>query len=195
MWFFDWFHKDNSMNVLYREHVELHKTVTDSVLALASRIEKLEEASEETQGDVRSLEKQVKRHEETAKIWKPLRNRITRTRQWLKQVHDRVSVLEDAVTGQTCYQSGKSYLASDTDEQVDGIKFEGEKGISYVVGLIEERDKYNKLLEAQQRMINRLYKLAAASVEDPGRSITEDLRKAEKWKKTLHKKFKELKEG
>ena len=43
-------------------------------------------------------------------------------------------------------------------------------------------------------MINRLYKLAATSVEDPGRSITEDLRKAERWKATLNRKFKALKE-
>ena len=208
MWFFDWFRKDNSMNVLHRGPFELHKTAIDMILALTSRIEKLEEASEETQGDVRSLEKQVKGHEETAKVWKPLRNRIKKTRQWLKHIHDRVSALEGAGTEQLCYQSGKSHLASDEVEDpgkytetftthspvADGIKFEGEKGINYVVGLIEERDKYKKLLESQHRMINRLYKLAVASVEDPGKSITEDLRKAEKWKKTLHKKFKELKE-
>ena len=98
----------------------------------------------------------------------------------------------------TMFQSGKSQLASDTleDEELeaDGIKFEGEKGIEYVIHLIERRGEAKKLLEAQQRMINRLYKLAVTTVEDPGKSITEELRKAEKWKKTLRKKLKAFEE-
>lgn len=98
----------------------------------------------------------------------------------------------------TMFQSGKSQLASDTleDEELeaDGIKFEGEKGIEYVTSLIEQRGEAKKLLEAQQRMINRLYKLAVTTVEDPGKSITEELRKAEKWKKTLRKKLKAFEE-
>lgn len=152
-----------------------------------------------------------KKPEENAhlELHKIVTNRLVIRGVAIKDLQNRIKKLEeDADTKPPMFQSGKSHLASDEVEDpgkyvetftthspvVDSIKFEGEKGISYVVGLIEERDKYRKLLQSQHRMINRLYKLAATSVEDPGKSITEELRKAEKWKATLNRKFKALKE-
>lgn len=167
MWFFDWFRKDNSMDVLHMDHFELHKRVTDSVLALCDRIKKLEEWVEGFSLFKRFDEQDKKLEELYKKVIEPV----------------------------PMFQSGKSYLFSDTEEQADGIKFEGEKGIKYAVSLIEDRAKYKALLKAQHRMINRLYRLTVTSVEDPGKSITEELRKVEKWKKTLSKKFRDLKEG
>ena len=128
----------------------------------------------------------------------------------IKDLQDRIKKLEkDADKKPPIFQSGKSHLASDEVEDpdkyiesftsyspvADSIEFKGAYGIEYAVGLIEGSAKYKALLKAQHRMINRLYKLAATSVEDPGKSITEELRKAEKWKKILSRKFRELREG
>ena len=182
MWFFDWL-GTKSVNGM---HVQLHELVTNKIIALGQAIVDL-------QNRTKKLEERV----EGFNLFK----RFDEQDKKLEELYKKV--IEPA----PMFQSGKSYLASDEVEDpgkytetfttyspvADSIEFKGKEGISFVVGLIEERYKYKKLLESQHRMINRLYKLAATSVEDPGKSITEDLRKAEKWKKTLSKKFRELK--
>lgn len=151
-----------------------------------------------------------KRSEERAhlNLHKIVTNRLVILGVAIKDLQDRIKKLEEGADKRPpMFQSGKSHLASDEVKDpgkyvetfttyspvADSIEFKGKEGISYVAGLIEERGNYKKLLQAQHRMINRLYKLAATSVEDPGKSITEELRKAEKWKKTLGRKFRELK--
>lgn len=210
MWFFDWFRKTS----IGEKHLELHRAESKFRQVMLESIDKKLELVaakiKDITSRVDSLEKKA-----IGGIHEGAHVSMTRAIRHLQESAARYEgILADVIAKQkdqqqsTVFQSGKSHLASDEVENpgkyvetsttyspvADGIKFEGEKGISYVVGLIAERDKYKKLLESQHRMINRLYKLAATSVEDPGKSITEDLRKAEKWKATLNRKFKALKE-
>lgn len=91
------------------------------------------------------------------------------------------------------FQSGKSQLASDEpdevpeDTEVDSITLKG-KPIEYLIELLEKEAKADALINSQKRFTNRLLRILRTSVEDPEVSITEDLRKAEKWKKTMNRK-------
>ena len=96
-------------------------------------------------------------------------------------------------------QSGKSHLASDEpdevpeDAEVDSITLTG-KPIEYLIKLLEKGSEAEALIKSQKRFTNRLLRLLKVSVEDPGRSITEDLRKAEKWKKAMNRKVRNYRE-
>lgn len=97
------------------------------------------------------------------------------------------------------FPSGKSSLASDEpdkvpeDAEVDSITLKG-KPIEYLIELLEKGYKADALINNQKRFTNRLLRLLRISAEDPGRSITEDLRKAEKWKKAMNKKLRNYRE-
>ena len=59
----------------------------------------------------------------------------------------------------------------------------------------KELEEANKYLKAERTMNKRLMKLLVSSLENPGESITEDMRKAEKWNKTLKKRFRNHMKG
>lgn len=77
--------------------------------------------------------------------------------------------------------------------EVDSITLK-DKPFEYFIQQLELSGHSNELLKAQRRYINRLLRLLRTTAEDPGKSITEDLRKAEKWNKVLKRRFKEWKE-
>ena len=68
------------------------------------------------------------------------------------------------------------------------------RAFEFFIQQLELANKSNDLLKAQRRYINRLLRMLRTTVEDPGKSITEELRKAEKWNKVLKHRFKEWKE-
>ena len=157
------------------EHLALHTITVDE-------IKKLKEAQKEQELAMNRLEFRF----------------IMKLRNKCKKLKYRIKQLENKEQQVPMFQSGKSHLASDTVEEdaaVDGISLKGESGIQFFVRLLEQQKQAEALLEAQQRMIVRLYRIANSTVIDPYKSITEDLRKAEKWKKKLQKKLKEYKEN
>ena len=114
------------------------------------------------------------------------------------ELYSRLNDLEYKATS-NMFQSGKSHLASDEldeapdDAEVDSITLTG-KPIEYLIKLMEKGAEAEALIKSQKRFTNRLLRLLRISVEDPGRSITEDLRKAEKWKKVMNKKLRNYRE-
>ena len=83
--------------------------------------------------------------------------------------------------------------APDDSAEVDYIKLSG-KSINLFMDLIERSYISNNLVNSQRRFTNRLLRLLRTTVEDPGKSITEDLRKAEKWNKVLRKRVRSFSE-
>ena len=77
--------------------------------------------------------------------------------------------------------------------EVEAITLKG-RAFEFFIQQLELSGRSNELLKAQRRYINRLLRLLRTTVEDPGKSITEELRKAEKWNKVLKKRHKEWKE-
>jgi len=204
---FGWFKKEKEDCVVetIRAHAGLHEAITQAMLSLGDRVHKLEA----------SLKELKEKQDKTPKLLQKLRGKLNNLRWRLGNIEGKLEenppevVTEEVVElhpsdreldwgseeEPKCFQSGKSYLASDTNEAVaDGITLQGASGIQYFVQLLKKQEEAEKLLEAQQRMINRLFRIANTTVIDPYKSITDDLRKAEKWKKTLKKKLKEFKE-
>lgn len=196
---FGWFKTD-----WIKEHLQLHDAEVKRAQLVITRLDnhwnEINRLEDKLDSDVLALKKQIQCISQNCEFpvgkQQKLNNKLKKLRHRCAHLEEHLAALEHTVV--PMFQSGKSQLASDTlgDEEAtaDGITFEGEKGIEYVTRLIEQRGEAKKLLQAQQRMINRLYKLAVTTVEDPRKSITEELRKAEKWKKTLRKKLKAFEE-
>lgn len=196
---FGWFKTD-----WIEEHLQLHDAEVKRAQLVTTRLDnhwnEINRLEDKLDSGALALQKQIQCIAQNCEFpvgkQQKLNNKIKKLRSRCSHLEKHLAALEHTVV--PVFQSGKSRLASDTLEddelEADGIKFEGEKGIEYVTRLIERRGEAKKLLAAQQRMINRLYKLAVTTVEDPGKSITEELRKAEKWKKTLRKKLKAFEE-
>ena len=71
----------------------------------------------------------------------------------------------------------------------DAVTFKG-NSMEALIAVLMRQVQANQLIKSQKRFTNRLLKLLRTVTEDPGKSITEELRKAEKWNKTLRKRVK-----
>ena len=66
--------------------------------------------------------------------------------------------------------------------------------IQTIMEILQIQIEADRTIRSQRNFTNRLLRLLRTTTEDPGKSITEDLRKAEKWNKTLRRKVRDWKE-
>lgn len=131
-------------------------------------------------------------HPDHAKV-ENFSERISKLEKALLELNEKVDRINDRYWFEQFSTDKELDSPQKEDPEVDFITLQG-KPFEYFIQQLELSGHSNELLKAQRRYINRLLRLLRTTAEDPGKSITEDLRKAEKWNKVLKRRFKAWKE-